>query len=101
MQMKQTSFWYLLFGIPICFLNGVLFSQTTSTDSIYGSKATFQMMLIPGGTFNMGGTDGHPQRQGQLDSFWVGGHEVGYDPRASHKKTLPRGCGPPPHTAVH
>jgi formylglycine-generating enzyme required for sulfatase activity len=79
MQMKQASFWYLPFVMSICFSNGVLFSQNTCTDSIPGSKAAFQLVLIPGGAFTMGGTDGHPQRQVQLDSFWMGRHEVGYD----------------------
>ncbi|MCB0519842.1 MAG: SUMF1/EgtB/PvdO family nonheme iron enzyme [Lewinellaceae bacterium] len=54
-------------------------AQATCTDTIPGGKATFQMVLIPGGTFSMGGTGGHPQRQVKLDSFWMGMHEVGYD----------------------
>lgn len=53
------------------------------TEQIPGSKVSFQLALVPGGTFTMGNTDGpaneQPPRQVQLDSFWIGTTEVAYD----------------------
>jgi formylglycine-generating enzyme required for sulfatase activity len=47
------------------------------TQEIPGTKASFQMALVPGGSFQMG-VEGS-QRTIQLDSFWIGVTEVGYD----------------------
>lgn len=60
------------------------FAQTaTITERIPGTKVSFKMALVPGGTFQMGNPDGtpneQPQRQVKLDSFWMGVTEVGYD----------------------
>lgn len=55
------------------------FTQTTRTDAIPGSEVTFKLALIPGGTFQMGGAEDPAHPQVQLDSFWIGVHEVSYD----------------------
>lgn len=53
------------------------------TERIPGSKVSFQLALVPAGTFTIGSADGptneQPPRQVQLDSFWMGTTEVGYD----------------------
>ena len=55
------------------------FTQPTRTDAIPGSSVTFRMALIPGGIFRMGSPEEAAQPQVQLDSFWIGVHEVSYD----------------------
>ena len=54
-------------------------AQTTAitTQEIPGTKASFKMALVPGGSFIMGNEG--LQRTIQLDSFWMGTTEVGYD----------------------
>ncbi len=47
------------------------------TQEIPGTKVSFQLALVPGGSFQMG-SEGQ-QRTIQLDSFWMGTTEVGYD----------------------
>lgn len=57
------------------------------TETIPGTEVSFQMALVPAGRFSMGRTaetqntltQGVTQRLVQLDSFWIGLHEVGYD----------------------
>ncbi|MEZ4933565.1 MAG: SUMF1/EgtB/PvdO family nonheme iron enzyme [Saprospiraceae bacterium] len=57
------------------------------TETIPGTEVSFQMALVPAGRFSMGGTaetqntlaQGVTQRRVELDSFWIGLHEVGYD----------------------
>lgn len=49
------------------------------TDSIPGAEVTFRMALIPGGIFRMGDTENKVRPTVQLDSFWIGTHEVSYD----------------------
>jgi len=55
----------------------------TQTERIPGSTVSFNLALVPGGTFTMGSADGpmneQPPRQVKLDSFWMGTTEVGYD----------------------
>ncbi|MCF8246317.1 MAG: formylglycine-generating enzyme family protein [Saprospiraceae bacterium] len=55
----------------------------TLSERIPGSKVSFQLTLVPGGIFTMGNENGpaneQPPRQVQLDSFWMGTTEVGYD----------------------
>ncbi|MBI5917399.1 MAG: SUMF1/EgtB/PvdO family nonheme iron enzyme [Bacteroidetes bacterium] len=57
-------------------------AQATLTQTIPGSKVSFNLALVPSGTFTMGSADGttneQPQRQVKLDSFWMGTTEVGY-----------------------
>ncbi len=62
-------------------------SQTTFTEIIPGTSVSFQMALIPGGTFLMGSPEDDPYRQKNegpqqqvtIDSFWMGVYEVGYE----------------------
>jgi len=61
--------------------------QNTRTDSISGSGVSFDLVLVPGGTFDMGSppddVKAQPNEQPlhlvRLDSFWMGTHEVSYD----------------------
>ncbi|MEK7257714.1 MAG: SUMF1/EgtB/PvdO family nonheme iron enzyme, partial [Bacteroidota bacterium] len=46
--------------------------------TIPGSSVSFKMALVPGGKFQMGSPE-TIQRQVQVDSFWMGIHEVRYD----------------------
>ncbi|RMH12834.1 MAG: hypothetical protein D6698_14720, partial [Gammaproteobacteria bacterium] len=65
------------------FLFSFLFSfSTTSAQTIRlipipGSEVSFEMVLIPGGTFSMG-TDA-TGKQVKVDSFWMGRYEVSYE----------------------
>ncbi len=52
-----------------------LFAQT-QTNTIPGTEVTFQMKLLPAGTFQMGKTE---KKSVQLDAFWIGIHEVTWD----------------------
>lgn len=64
-----------------------VFSQTTLTETIPGTEVSFRLALVPGGTFLMGSSaddtyhqkNESPQRQVQVDSFWMGIYEVSYD----------------------
>jgi formylglycine-generating enzyme required for sulfatase activity len=66
-----------------------LFAQQThpiQVVNIPGSGVSFQMALIPGGQFTMGSLSSEPGRdedEGQhlvnLDSFWIGVHELTFD----------------------
>lgn len=57
------------------------------TDQIAGTKVTFQLVPIPGGTFQMGSPDDEPGRQGDegprhevaVEPFWMGKCEVTWD----------------------
>ena len=57
------------------------------TDRILGSKASFGMVPIPGGTYRMGSPAGEegraksegPQREVRIEPFWMGAHEVTWD----------------------
>ena len=57
------------------------------TDRILGSKVTFDMVPVPGGTFRMGSpadevgrdADEGPVREVALEPFWMGAHEVTWD----------------------
>ncbi len=54
------------------------------TEHIPGSEVSFDMVLLPGGTFSMvdtsqDQTDEIPVRKIYLDSFWIGVYEVKYD----------------------
>jgi len=55
------------------------FTQTTRTDAIPGSKVIFRMTLVPGGSFHFGNPGEIAGPLIQLDSFWLGTHEVSYD----------------------
>lgn len=63
-----------------------LMAQKTEKITIPGSKQQFTLALIPGGSFDMGspadqagrGTNEGAHRV-QLDSFWIGTHEVTFD----------------------
>ncbi len=54
------------------------------TQSIPGTKASFEMLPIPGGTFRMGSPESEqqrrddegPQRTVSIQPFWIGKHEV-------------------------
>lgn len=56
-------------------------------DRILGSKITFRMQPIPGGTFKMGSPDGESKRKAdegpmhevEIAPFWMGVHEVTWD----------------------
>jgi formylglycine-generating enzyme required for sulfatase activity len=67
-----TSVLTLFFILKIQAQNPNLISQ-----EIPGTKVGFQMALVPGGSFQMGSEA--QQRSIQLDSFWMGVTEVGYD----------------------
>ncbi|MCU0346278.1 MAG: formylglycine-generating enzyme family protein [Saprospiraceae bacterium] len=56
-----------------------ILAQTTAvtTQEIPGSKVSFKLALVPGGSFLMGSEP--QQRNVKLDSFWMGTTEVGYD----------------------
>ena len=57
------------------------------TETLPGSEVSFDMVLVPGGTFQMGSPaseDGRTEDEGpqvtvQLDSFWIGQYEVTFD----------------------
>lgn len=56
------------------------------TVTIPGTEVAFQMALLPAGTFHMGSPTDEPDRKAneghhrvQLDSFWIGVHEVTFD----------------------
>ena len=51
----------------------------TDTVRIPGSDQSFQLALLPGGVFLMGGDSANTTREVTLDSFWIGVHEVTYD----------------------
>lgn len=80
--LRLIAFCPLLLGF-----NAAIVSQTILTETIPGTAVSFRLALIPGGTFLMGSRedDPHhqknegPQRQVQVDSFWMGVYEVGYD----------------------
>lgn len=70
-------------SMVFCFVEKNTAQTPILTQAIPGSKASFNLALVPGGTFTMGSADGptneQPPRQVQLDSFWMGTTEVGYD----------------------
>jgi len=51
----------------------------TEAVHIPGSDQSFQLALLPGGAFLMGGDSANTTREVTLDSFWIGVHEVTYD----------------------
>jgi formylglycine-generating enzyme required for sulfatase activity len=59
----------------------------TYTETLPGTRVTFEMVAIPGGTFQMGSPDGEPGREPdegpqvkvQVAPFWIGKHEVTWD----------------------
>lgn len=62
-------------------------AQENYTEKIPGTKVSFDMVYIKGGTFQMGSstdaeyydeTEG-PQREVKVDDFWIGKYEVTYD----------------------
>jgi formylglycine-generating enzyme required for sulfatase activity len=74
----------LILSILALFFTKKTTAQTpTLTERIPGSSVSFQLALVPSGTFTMGSAEGpmneQPPRQVQLDSFWMGTTEVGYD----------------------
>ncbi|MBI1225850.1 MAG: SUMF1/EgtB/PvdO family nonheme iron enzyme [Bacteroidetes bacterium] len=74
----------LVFNILSFFLIEKTVAQTSIlSERIPGSKVSFQLALVPAGTFTMGSADGpaneQPPRQVKLDSFWIGITEVAYD----------------------
>ncbi|MCX2575388.1 formylglycine-generating enzyme family protein [Pedobacter sandarakinus] len=54
--------------------------QKSYTESIKGTKLTFDMQAIPAGKFSMGSTTGKPDEQPvhqvKIDAFWIGKYEV-------------------------
>ncbi len=63
-----------------------VFSQQKEVVTIPGTQQLFPMVLLPGGSFEMGSPEGQAGRganEGQhavlLDSFWIGAHEVTFD----------------------
>ena len=80
-------FRFLLFSSLITGLNPEMFAQSTLTEIIPGTEVSFQIALIPGGSFLMGSPEDDPdhqknegpQRQVKVDSFWIGVKEVSYD----------------------
>lgn len=80
--LRLIAFCPLLLGFK-----AAIFSQTVLTETIPGTAVSFRLTLIPGGTFLMGSPEDDPnhqknegpQRQVQVDSFWMGVYEVGYD----------------------
>lgn len=70
---KLTAFTALAFFI----VEKTAAQAPTLSQEIPGSKVSFKLALVPGGSFTMG-TEAL-KRQVQLDSFWIGTTEVGYD----------------------
>jgi len=78
-------------ALPLLEVDGSVASEPDEmrayTDRILGSKATFDMVPVPGGTFLMGSPsdedDRHPaegpQRRVTIEPFWMGAHEVTWD----------------------
>ncbi|MAT55436.1 MAG: sulfatase-modifying factor [Saprospirales bacterium] len=53
------------------------FSQSIRLCPIPGSDVSFEMVLVPGGTFSVG--TGENSKQVKVDSFWMGRYEVSYE----------------------
>ncbi|MDZ4703810.1 MAG: SUMF1/EgtB/PvdO family nonheme iron enzyme [Saprospiraceae bacterium] len=73
----------LLLSTGICAQSA---APTVETIAIPGTKQSFRMALLPGGTFEMGSPGTEPGRavnEGQhkveVNSFWIGVHEVTFD----------------------
>lgn len=61
-------------------------APTVETIAIPGTKQSFRMALLPGGTFSMGSPETEAGRAGnegqhqvEVNSFWIGVHEVTFD----------------------
>ncbi|MFM7149047.1 MAG: formylglycine-generating enzyme family protein, partial [Gemmataceae bacterium] len=62
-------------------------SEKNYTETIPGTKVTFEMVAVPGGTYLMGSPDGEkgrnpdegPQHPFTVKGFWVGKCEVTWD----------------------
>ncbi len=81
--MKHFTKLLILSLLAFFFVEKTKAQTPTLSERIPGSKVSFQLALVPGGTFTMGSTEGssneQPPRQVQLDSFWMGTTEVAYD----------------------
>ncbi len=73
---------FFLMTLPLLAQN----APEKQTVVIPGSKVSFQMACLPGGTFSMGSPStevGRDEDEGQhgvtLDSFWIGVHELTFD----------------------
>ncbi len=68
-------------------LKPIVFEAKKSTHTIPGTPVTFDMVLLPGGSFNMGSPeaiaseypDEGPQVEVTVASFWIGEYELTYD----------------------
>ena len=69
----------------IIIVHGQNFAQDSKpyTQSINGTKLSFDMLFIPAGTFKMGNKNGkadeQPVHEVKLDAFWMGKYEVTWD----------------------
>jgi formylglycine-generating enzyme required for sulfatase activity len=76
------------------------------TETIPGSKVSFDMVAIPAGTFLMGspdrergrGNDEGPQHPVRVRAFWMGKTEVTWDEFDLYRKVLPKEQRKPPAT---
>lgn len=88
-MIQQSHLQLIFLCLALLFLNNFVCGQklpAVQTERIPGSSVSFQMALIPGGSFLMGSAPGEPgrdedegQHQVTLDSFWIGTHEVTFD----------------------
>jgi len=75
-----------IFAILLCILIANSVQAQTRIDTIAGTPVTFQMTLIPEGSYQMGSAetsayyeqDEGPQFEVAVDSFWIGTFEVSY-----------------------
>ena len=75
--MKQLRNLLAISALSLFFIEKNTAQTPVVTQEIPGSKINFKLALVPGGSFQMG-AEGQ-QRNVQLDSFWMGTTEVGYD----------------------
>jgi formylglycine-generating enzyme required for sulfatase activity len=76
------------------------------TETIPGSKVSFDMVAVPGGTFLMGSTDGEkgrsddegPQHPVRVKAFWIGKMEVTWDEYDLYWRKNPNAKKDPPKT---
>ena len=76
-RMQRQLLLLLLFSIFV--LPGAAGQIRTETVHIPGSSQAFQLALLPGGAFLMGGDNTSVPHTVTLDSFWIGVHEVTFD----------------------
>ena len=88
-KLLKTGLFVLLFSSSIVLAQDTVETKPIDSysQSIPGTDASFQMVMIPGGTFTIGSSDSEvgrredesPQRPVKIDSFWMGKFEVTFD----------------------